>query len=454
MRFSPSGGLESMSFIVHKFGGSCLKSESDLARIAEIVNNSEERVVVVISAFNGVTNLLLGAIDECESSGDFVGEIRAIHREISLSTAEVVETEEFARLLTRLQSDLKLSQSSHNNIRVEHRILAYGEKLATLVVADYLRRSGATAESISAEEIGIAIIGEGRQRRIDLAATSPGLLNIIQKGVIPVITGWYGSNESGEIAVLERGGSDVTAAAIARILQANNVVLWKDVEGVLAVPPRLGLKGLRIPYLGYSEASELARLGSTVLHPHCIEPVATVGIPIELRPLHGAGNGTVIGPDLHLEQPQVKAIACAYPVRMVTIRSPIHRRASGFTLKVLEILEQHDVEAWFLHALPGSIELIIDDDGFNRPLEDLKRSDFYVEVGEVSAVISVIGSGFANWSDGFKQMMLEQECWKEGLKFINSEGPSLHFLADKNELDGIIEFLSHTFGLIESEIQN
>jgi hypothetical protein len=69
-------------------------------------------------------------------------------------------------------------------------------------------------------------------------------------------------------------------------------------------------------------------------------------------------------------------------------------------------------------------------------------------------VISVIGSGFANWSDGFKQMMLEQECCKEGLKFINSEGPSLHFLADKNELDEIIEFLSHTFGLIESEIQN
>jgi aspartate kinase len=443
-----------MSFTVHKFGGSCLKSESDLVRIAEIVNDSPPRVVVVISAFYGVTNMLLEAIDECESSAAFVSEIRAIHRNISLSTAAAVETEEFVRLLTRLQYDLKSSQSSHDDLKVEYRILAYGEKLATLVVADYLRRAGVRAEAVSAEDIGIVIIGEGRQRRIDLAATSPGLLNVIQKKVIPVITGWYGSNEDGEVAVLERGGSDVTAAAIAKILQANKVVLWKDVEGVLAVPPRLGLKGLRIPYLGYSEASELARLGSTILHPQCIEPVARVGIPIELRPLHGSGNGTVIGPDLQLEQPQVKAIVCAYPVRMVTIRSLIHSRASGFTLKVLKILERHDVEAWYLHALPGSIELIIDDDGFTRPMDDMERHGFHAEVGEVSAVISVVGSGFANWSDGFKQLMLEQEQWKEGLKFINGEGHSLHVLADKNELDEIIEFLSHTFGLIESEIHN
>jgi aspartokinase len=139
---------------------------------------------------------------------------------------------------------------------------------------------------------------------------------------------------------------------------------------------------------------------------------------------------------------------------MVTIRSLIHSRASGFTLKVLKILERHDVEAWYLHALPGSIELIIDDDGFTRPMDDMERHGFHAEVGEVSAVISVIGSGFANWSDGFKQLMLEQERWKEGLKFINGEGHSLHVLADKNELDEIIEFLSHTFGLIESEIHN
>ena len=443
-----------MSYIVHKFGGSCLKSDSDLARISELVNDSQTRVVVVISAFNGVTNLLLGAIDECESSAAFISEIRSIHRDISPSSAKVVETEEFARLLTRLQHDLDLSQSSQYVVAVKHRILAYGERLATLVVAEYLRSAGINAEAVSAEDIGISIIGDGRQRRIDLAASTPGILDVIQRGIIPVITGWYGSNEDGEITVLERGGSDVTAAAIARILQANKVVLWKDVEGVLAVPPRLGLKGLVIPYLGYGEASELSRLGSTVLHPQCIEPVATVGIPIELRPLHGSGKGTVIGPDLHLEQPQVKAIACAYPVRMVTIRSPIHRRASGFTLKVLEILERHDVEAWYLHAFSGSIELIIDEEGFSRPLQDLERSGFYFEVGEVSAVISVIGSGFDNWFDGFKQMMLEQERWKEGLKFINSEGPSLHFLLDKNELDEIIVYLSNTFSLVESEIHN
>ena len=443
-----------MSYIVHKFGGSCLKSDSDLARISELVNDSQGRVVVVISAFNGVTNLLLGAIDECESRAAFVSEIRSLHRDISPSSAKVVETEEFARLLTRLQQDLELSQTSQYCVAVKHRILSYGERLATQVVAEYLRSAGTNAEAVSAEDIGISIIGDGRQRTIDLAASTLGILDVIQRGVIPVITGWYGSNEDGEIAVLERGGSDVTAAAIARILQANKVVLWKDVEGVLAVPPRLGLKGLVIPYLGYGEASELSRLGSTVLNPQCIEPVAAVGIPIELRPLHGSGMGTVIGPDLHIEQPQVKAIACAYPVRMVTIRSPIHRRASGFTLKVLEILERHDVEAWYLHALPGSIELIIDEDGFSRPLHDMERSGFYFEVGEVSAVISVIGSGFANWYDGFKQMMLKQERWKEGLKFINGEGPSLHFLSDKKELDEIIVYLSQAYDLVESEIHN
>ena len=179
-----------MSYIVHKFGGSCLKSDSDLARISELVNDSQGRVVVVISAFNGVTNLLLGAIDECESRAAFVSEIRSLHRDISPSSAKVVETEEFARLLTRLQHDLELSQTSQYCVAVKHRILSYGERLATMVVAEYLRSAGTNAEAVSAEDIGISIIGDGRQRRIDLAASTLGIFDVIQRGVIPVITGW------------------------------------------------------------------------------------------------------------------------------------------------------------------------------------------------------------------------------------------------------------------------
>jgi aspartokinase len=120
----------------------------------------------------------------------------------------------------------------------------------------------------------------------------------------------------------------------------------------------------------------------------------------------------------------------------------------------LEILEENDVEAWYLHALPTKIELILDDVQHSESLETLNRIGFEIQIGDPSAVVSLVGSQIGNWQDGLKQILEKEKQFCGNYKFINSEGPSLHFLTERNTLDKIISHLSLSLGLTQREISN
>jgi len=439
-----------LSLIVYKFGGSCLKSIQDLERISEIIGNSHGKPVVVVSAFGGVTNLLLEAINCKQNPSSIISKIRAIHADISSTTANIVNSERFSNLLVQLAEDAAQLEENRIDDSIEHRILSYGEKMASVLIAEYLKMQFHQAVAVWAEEIGVVIQGGGRHRHLKIEPALPVLNEMLSMKNIPIITGWYGINEDGKIAVLERGGSDVTASAIGAVLQARKVVLWKDIDGILSINPLHGIKGKKIPYLGYSEASELARLGTSILHSQCIEPVANVGVALELRPLHGEGNGTVIGPDLNLEQPQVKAIVCTHPVRMVTITTPSAQSASSLTREILQIFEQHDIKTWFLQTISGRIEMVVDDAYPQSALQKLMTTGLGFSIGEVSSLVSLIGNGISNISREDLMVNSPHGFIARRLQITANVSPSLHFLIDHNELIEFVTFLTGTFGLIAS----
>ena len=438
---------------MHKFGGSCLKTQSDIYRISEIVNDSKHSPIVIVSAVFGVTNRLLDAIGGCESPESFINEMKQIHQEIAGPSSRVVQSEKFTKLLTRLQYDLELLQSNFD-VNIQNRILAFGEKATTLVVADHLKQTLTDAKPLWSEEIGISIIGENRNRRIDVEKTKSNLLRNLDNSVVPVITGWYGIDKAGVITVLDRGGSDVTASAVGNMLQADKVVLWKDVGGVLTLSPCLGLHGKKIQYLGYSEAREIARLGTTVLHPLCIDPVCEAGIPLELRLINDETQGTIVGPDLHLEEPQTKAIVCTHPVRNVSLSSTKHRHASSITRQVLDVLNKHGAEVWFLNALSAKIQIVLSEECHREPLRELSELGFDIKVGDSSALVSLVGNQIENWSSELEQFLNDKKNWQEKYKFIGGEDTSIHFLTDESTLDEIIKNLSERLGLIETKIDH
>lgn len=298
-----------MSFEIHKFGGSCLSSAEDIDAIVARIRDSTGRVLVVVSAFQGVTDRLIEQIDygSKKSIPAFVSSIELEHLERIPEIAESPWAIRFADTLQHLA--LQLEEYYRNScIEIRADALACGERLSSLAISAALDNAGIPALPGWSEDIGIRLIGSGESGRIDAIKTRD-LLNL-PLGAIPVITGWYGESKHG-IALLGRGGSDLTATAVAATLDAVEVTIWRDVQGVLALSPQWSLPGRNLSNLSYTEAAELALFSEPMLHPSAVEPLRQPGIPLRLRPLHSPEiDGTIIGPSLQTDDPTVRAVGC------------------------------------------------------------------------------------------------------------------------------------------------
>ena len=329
---------------VHKFGGSCLRDGTDLERIANILLEAEQPVILVVSAVWGTTDRLMRAAQEPRYAGRLVYDLAKHHLRFSPTLVDSPLYDVFQRVLEGIEESLNALATDRDDRRAYNRLLASGERLSALVIAHGLSLRGLNAHPVGAEDIGLQLDGSGMATRVDLKASRAKLDRSAFHGV-PVVTGWFGEGTDGDIALLGRGGSDHTATALAALLHAQRVVLWKDVLGIYPVNPRWGVQTSPIPYLGYGEAIEFANADATILHPATVEPVYEMGIPIEIRHLMSYkenGMKTVIGPDIEAE-PSIKGIACIPRVACVNAEVRYSQDAAMALSDLLQALKEADV---------------------------------------------------------------------------------------------------------------
>lgn len=329
---------------VHKFGGSCLRDGTDLERIANILLEAEQPVILVVSALWGTTDRLIRAAQEPRYAGRLVYDLAKHHLRFSPTLVDSPLYDVFQRVLEGIEESLNALATDREDRRAYNRLLASGERLSALVIAHGLSIRGLNAHPVGAEDIGLQLDGAGMATRVDLKASRAKLDRSAFHGV-PVVTGWFGEGTDGDIALLGRGGSDHTATALAALLHAQRVVLWKDVLGIYPVNPRWGVQTSPIPYLGYGEAIEFANADATILHPATVEPVYEMGIPIEIRHLMSYkenGMKTVIGPDIEAE-PSIKGIACIPRVACVNAEVRYSQDAAMALSDLLQALKEADV---------------------------------------------------------------------------------------------------------------
>ena len=347
-----------MSIRVHKFGGSCLSAAEDIDAIIQRVRASEGRPVVVVSAFQGITDRLMEQIDHghTHSISAFVASIELEHLERVPEVATSPWAVRFAETLHHLADCLK-RHSVQAEINVRADALACGERLASLAIAAALDARGIPALPAWSEDVGIHLIGRGEDARIDAVTTRDHLK--IPAGAVPVITGWYGQSKDG-IALLGRGGSDLTATAVAAALEAEDVTIWRDVEGVLALSPRWTLPARNLSNLSYTEASELALFSEPMLHPSAVEPLRLAGIPLRLRPLHHPEvDGTIIGPSIRSGIPTVRAVGCLpHLVPLFWTLSSALPLAESVT-DAMEALARARIRVVSIRAQPGRVHLLV-----------------------------------------------------------------------------------------------
>lgn len=303
-----------MRTLVMKFGGTSVGMTMGLTQLLSIVLNEHQRwdrLLLVVSALEGVTDSLLEAARLAQLANRrgyrrIVGTVRSRH--MALIEHLPLGANERAALqadLDRLLFDLLdvcqgLADRQDETRRPEafDSILATGERLAARIVAALLRQSGLRSVAIDATEIivtdsvfGNATPDIGRTRdRIERM-----LLPMLDRHIIPVVTGFIGSTPSGKTTTLGRGGSDYSASLAAICTDANEVWFWTDVDGIMSADPRDIDAARAAAQLTYTEAAELAYFGARLLHTRTIAPLQDRRIPLRVRNVFKPqGAGTLI----------------------------------------------------------------------------------------------------------------------------------------------------------------
>jgi aspartate kinase len=365
--------------IVHKFGGSCLREGKDIDRIGEIIKNHQARNLVVVSALWGMTDRLKRAANEPRYANRLVQDLIYQHLRFAPGLDEGPFADFFQKVITGISKELLNYTSGEKSLNSENLILAAGERLSALAVAHRLRQNGfEDSHPVGAEDIGLRLKGVGRAKEIDIIS-SKQQLDIESLVGIPILTGWFGEGDDGNIALLTRGGSDHSAAAFANLTNASKLILWKDIDGIKRLNPRWGINTPTIPYLGYGQAAELSMHGTPIIHPATVLPLISEGIPIEIKNFHDPEGiiSTTIGPDLDNEA--IVAIGCQPGVAVITDDKPL-------SSDLLAEIEYHGITPWSMNSTPEEMKIIM-------PLHDLHliESKISGKIVHKTAIISVIG---------------------------------------------------------------
>jgi aspartokinase/homoserine dehydrogenase 1 len=298
-----------MKKIVAKFGGSNLKKKEDIQKLVGVVKAYNRPLVIVVSAFYGITNQLIKAIEEAKSDEQQIkkltGFLIALKEEAILENFEdkVLAKNTLYKVEKRIQELERFLTGIHliGDVPefVEDKVLSYGERLSSLILTDILLSYGIDAEEALPEEMPLITDGEFRNATVNYQASLDGVRTRLAADKVFVVPGFYGVSDQGKVTLLGRGGSDYSAAAIARCLDAESLDVWKDVDGFMTADPKLIANPKLIKDLSYTEAAELSYFGAGILHPRTVEPLRKVNIPIRIHNIDTFNGKIIPGTIIH-----------------------------------------------------------------------------------------------------------------------------------------------------------
>jgi aspartokinase/homoserine dehydrogenase 1 len=360
--------------IVHKFGGSSLGNGELFSHVADIIikrdtapreaRHSAKRfhtagTIVVVSAMSGTTDqLIAGARAAAEGKDSVYREVKAGLLGRHLEVVETTLTHPRERLEVggliedRLHDLERLYRSigvlGELTVRGTDAVASFGEQLSAHILAAVLRERGGRAQAISATELIVTDDNFGAaapRMALTRQRMEERVKPLVEQGVIPVITGYIAATERGVTTTLGRGGSDYTAAIVGAGLDADEVWIWSDVDGILTADPNIVPRARTLSELSYGEATELAYFGAEVLHPKTIRPVIEHGIPLRiLNTLNPEHLGTLIVEHPSEERQLLPAIISATGLSLIAIGSPGNNWALHMAARALSHLSDAGVE--------------------------------------------------------------------------------------------------------------
>ena len=357
-----------MALIVQKYGGTSVGNVERILAVAKRVVQEKEKgnqVVVVVSAMSGETNRLIQLAQQVSHAPDTLGDAHQAHaREMDM-------------------------------------LLSTGERVTTALLAIALQAHKTAAQSFTGRQVGILTDETHMNARIE-TITATRLREALDKGIVPVVAGFQGINAQSDVTTLGRGGSDLTAVALAAILSADRCDIYTDVDGIYTADPNVVASARKLSKISYEEMLEMAALGAKVLQQRSVLFAMKYHVPVCVRSSFNDNEGTLVTKeDSDMEQEMVSGVTCdKNQVKLTLIGVPDR---PGIAAKIFSVIAEEKIVIDMIIQNIGQDGLT--DLSFTVPTSDADRatktlSQLQSEIGIETvkrmnniAKVSIIGTG-------------------------------------------------------------
>jgi aspartate kinase len=447
-----------------KFGGSSIKDPDAIKNVCTIIEKHIDRhPLIVLSALSGVTDMLIHAVQKAirqeeSESDDILQKIRIRHLNVIESLfSDKQAADRIKRIVEEEIERLKILLKAAITIRVRngalsHAVMSVGELLSSQIITAYLNSLNITSRFIDSREIIIV-----ERKKDEFLPLTDEIHNRVSKYIIPyethesciVCPGFIASTTEGEPATLGRDGSDYTASLLGAALEAEEIQIWSDVDGILSADPSIIPYARPLKTMTFDEACELAYFGARVLHPSTIQPALEKGILVRvLNSSFPDEPGTrILSGSLQQNGELVKSIAYKESITLLTVESSKLLLSPKIIEAIFFILTRHGKKVFAVSKsatkLSITIENIEDLDELVREIEEYGL----VHVEQQKVIVSVVGERMKGHPSMPWQILqlLDREGVRIELVSQFASQISLTFIIDESDIERTVTLLHRTF---------
>jgi len=395
---------------VMKFGGTSVGTPQRMKEVTSLVTKSGNPVFVVLSAMSGTTNSLVEISDYLyKKNPDGANEvINTLERKYTRHLAELYTTDEYRKMTADfLHEEFDYLRSFTKELFTsfeEKSIVAQGEMMSTNMVVNYMKEQGINAVLLNA----LDFMRTDKNAEPDPVYIKEKLAAIMEQNSdaqVYITQGFICRNAYGEIDNLQRGGSDYTASLIGAAINAEEIQIWTDIDGMHNNDPRIVDHTQPVHQLQFEEAAELAYFGAKILHPTCVQPAKYAGIPVRLlNTMDPDAEGTTISNAT--EYGKIKAVAAKDNITAIKIKSSRMLLATGFLRKVFEIFESYQTPIDMVCTSEVGVSMSIDNSAHLGEIMDELKKYGTITVDTNMCIICVVGD--LDWQNiGFETRVMD-----------------------------------------------
>lgn len=395
-----------MHKIVAKVGGSNLKNVDSLSRIIALMKTYHEPVILVVSAFYGVTDRLEKAVKGEQNPGVLIAYLYRLHVEVLHHfVSDKNRLASVERKLSECLNDLEvlLLSNDRKEAATANKILSFGERVSSRVIQALLDANGVSCRLALPEEMGLVTNRRFFQGSILLKKSAQNLKKFLSPETTYVVPGFYGVSEQGETILLGRGGSDYSAACLAHCTDASFLDVWKDVEGYLSGDPKIVSDVKKIAHLSYLEAAELSYFGAKILHPRTIRPLVSKRIQVRIfNPKKQQESGyskasTCISHETSTDAVVIKSVTGNEDIALLKLKGSGVGIKKGILAEVTGAFDKEHINIRSVVTSQTAIHFIFSRADVRRAkqiVDNINRNlDFDTEIDDSIAWVAAVGQG-------------------------------------------------------------